>query len=228
MRDSIKITTKEKEYWENKEEFDWMPKKGILEILRKIPRPWGHVVELCAGSGMFTRYVDFRNCNTYTCLDISQRLLDKLKFSLPQVNILLGDAQNLNFKEKSIDCVYIYAGLHHLPRLDSCLLGSYKILKAEGKFICFEPNADCFYRFIMLKLRGLLGLYTEDEVFLNPLAITGKLNSIGFKNVKIKYVTPSYKLKHIGILYPLFIIMKLIALLPGRRFQSFFIITCEK
>ena len=80
----------------------------------------------------------------------------------------------------------------------------------------------------MLKLRSVLGLYTTDEVFLDPIFIANKLKKSKFNNIKIKYLTPNYKFEHIGILYPLFIIMKLISIIPSKYFQTFFIITCEK
>jgi len=218
----------EEKYWENKEEFEWLTTKNIQSILSSVPTPTGYTLELCSGSGMFTKFMNLKQCNQYTCLDISQKLLNRLNSLVPGIETIKADAQKLNFNENSYDNIYIFAGLHHLPKLDMCLKNSYRILKKNGKFICFEPNADCFYRSLMLKLRSILKLYTTDEIFLKPLLIAQKLTNFGFKNINIKYLTPNYNIKHIGILYPIFIIMKLISILPGRHFQTFFLIICEK
>jgi len=222
------ITEKEEDYWSKKEEFDWLSTKSIKSILGLVPKPKGVALELCSGSGMFTRYMDINKCSKYTCLDLSQKLLDRLKVIRKEIEIKRGDAQKLDFKEQSIDGIYIFAGLHHLPNRGACLLKSYKILKRDGKFTCFEPNADCFYRKSMMKMRNILGLYTEDETLLKPQVLAKNLEKIGFKKIRIKYITPNYRFKHVGLLYLLFIAMKIISIMPGRFFQTFFIITCEK
>jgi len=74
---NTEVLKREETYWENLEEFEWLTESSILEILTFIPQlsKTSNILELCSGSGMFTTRmkIDFK---TYTCVDISQRLLE--------------------------------------------------------------------------------------------------------------------------------------------------------
>lgn len=228
MKES-KIVEREEIYWEKKDEFNWLTDKSVKKIVAKIPKHKGKCIELCIGSGMFTRFLNMDNVKEYIGLDISSSLLKRLKKVLPQIKTEKGDAQKIDkHKNKEFDYVYVFAGLHHLPRMKLSLNESYRILKTGGKFIAFEPNMAAIYRPIIYRLKNFLNLYTEDEIFLQPTVVKKMLQEVGFKKIRIDYVTPNYSLKHVKLLYLLFIPMKILSIIPGRRTQSFFIIYCEK
>lgn len=233
-RQGTGIEKREEVYWESKEEFDWLTEEYIHKIINQIPQPRGNSLELCSGDGMFTKRMDFSDSKKYICLDISQRLLDKLKSQLKSIEIKKEDVQKMSFKNNSFDNIFVFAGLHHLPNLDLTIQKSHDILRSGGKFICFEPNNRCFYRtnFILSKFKNLLNrytaLYTEDEIFLNPDEVVKKLSNAGFTNIQVKYFTPTFKLSHIKGLYPVFILMKILAIIPSKYFRSFFLITANK
>lgn len=158
MKVSENIISRESKYWEKVENFNWLEKDSILKIINLL-RVEGDVLELCSGSGMFTRYILTDRIKSYTCLDISGKLLSTLKKEMPSVNIIKDDAENFKINKK-FDCIVVFAGLHHLPHLREVLENSYSHLKKGGMFICFEPNRDCWYRTLMLPFRRILKIYT--------------------------------------------------------------------
>lgn len=222
------IEYREEVYWQKKKEFIWLTPSSIKNILSLVPTPQGCVLEICSGSGMFTSSMDLSHIHKYYCLDISSSLLQKLKKELPSVIIQKGDAQNLPFKDNSFDMVAVFAGLHHLSQLELSVLHSYRVLKNKGTYVCFEPNNDAWYRFLMLRLRNVLGIYTEDETFLKPQKIIALLQKMGFRDINISYITPTYSFANRWHLFPLFCAMKLFSFIPGRYMQSFFIIVAKK
>ncbi len=183
------IIEREKLYWEMRDKHQWLTPESIQSTIHFLPQIAGRVLELCSGSGMFTRFMP-RTFEHYTCLDLSARLLDTLKSELPYVHTIVGDAHDLNFPPQSFDNVLIFAGLHHLPDRGRVLEGVYKILKPKGRFICFEPNENCWYRKPMLYFRNALKLYTQDEIFLHPEEIRNLIHKVGFSETDLKYTTP--------------------------------------
>ncbi len=229
MRNSTKIIQQEREYWTNKTEFEWLSEKGIANVLKLLPHTQGDVLELCSGSGMFTKHIQ-GNYNTYTCLDISMPLLDTLKKALPSIAIIEGNAEAPLLPPDSYDAVLVFAGLHHLTNITATLQNAHKLLRVGGTFMAFEPNKDCWYRLFMLPLRRLLKIYTEDEIFLSPGYLHKEMASAHFENITIDYVTPDYNPSRLSMLNKILAgCMKIASsLIPGRLGQSFFIISGRK
>lgn len=231
MRDKTSpkdIICREKNYWEQQESWDWLAPKSIKKILAFIQKPAGKVLEICIGSGMFTRQIDISGADQYVGLDISPALIKKLKQDLPTTTPVTADGHTPPFKENTFDLVYIFAGLHHLPDVQRALRNVYPILKPGKRFVVFDPNARAFYRPLILFFKNQLKIYTEDETFLNPDNIISILTSVGFKKIQTTYLTPAYKQSWVLHIYPLYLLMRLVALIPSKYTQGFFIITCEK
>lgn len=230
------VVQEEEKFWENHDEFDWLTPQSVREVVAQCPKPTGRVLELCCGSGMFTKHVSFEAVNSYIGLDIAESLLSKLSADLPGVTTVKGNAEAPDFEPESFDYIFIFAGLHHLPRIKTCLDSCYKLLKPGGTFCCFEPNIKCFGRKQMLKMKSvarLLGVvYTDDEIFLDPDLITQDLKEVGFIKIQNKFITPRYRYYGlVNLLRPLIGIMNIVSSLPfiGRKHtQTFFITTAQK
>jgi ubiquinone/menaquinone biosynthesis C-methylase UbiE len=220
------VLLREKRYWEAKTTFEWLSERGIRTVLERIPEINGDVLEMCSGSGMFTRHVPKRY-NSYTCMDLSQTLLDELALRIPDVQIVQGNAEEPEFEENTFDLILIFAGLHHLPNLERAIVASERMLKPGGSFIAFEPNAKCWYRKPMLPLKKLLKLYTDDERFLEPQQVHQTMDECGFRKTRIDYVTPEYNPEHLASslnrLLAKFIYIAA-KMSPGVRWQTFFVI----
>lgn len=230
------IVEDEEKFWESHDEFDWLTYDSVAHVMAQCPQPKGRVLELCCGSGMFTRHINFRDVTEYVGLDIADSLIKKLKVELPHVTTVKGNAEAPDFRPESFDFIFVFAGLHHLPRMQICIENAFKLLKPGGTFCCFEPNLSCFGREYMLKLKWigqLVGVvYTDDEIFLSPDSLNSDLKKVGFKQINTTFLTPSYKYystQH--LLIPLVGTMKIVSMLPvvpRKLTQTFFISTTQK
>lgn len=227
--DSQEVVQREEQYWSAQTEFDWIEENSIEDVLRFLPPMSGDVLELCTGSGMFTRHIplDFKS---YICLDLSQPMLDALKIKLPQFQVVKDNAEAPNFPEASFDTVLVFAGLHHLPNMELAISNSYRLLKENGSFFCFEPNNACLYRKPMLSLRDWIGVWTDDERFINPTHLKSILSRAGFRDIEDYYLTPRYKNARLNIVTSVLAKMMywVSHLSPRPCWQSFFIMTAKK
>ena len=224
--EKTKLLEREREYWEAVTEFEWLSEDGIRSVLGLFPPIHGDVLELCSGSGMFTRRIP-EEYLSYTCLDLSQSLLDRLHTDLPNITPTQGNAENPEFPPASFDMVLVFAGLHHIPDEAKAIKRAQELLRPGGVFAAFEPNADCWYRKPMLRMKQLLNLYTEDERFLKPDDIHQQMKTAGYKEIELKYLTPVYNPAHLRtgfnkILSSMMMIASKLNNAP--RWQSFFII----
>jgi len=194
--DQTKLLAREREYWEAVSEFEWLSESGIQSVLEMFPPIRGDVLELCSGSGMFTRRIP-EDYSSYTCLDLSQSLLDSLHKDLPIITPVQGNAENPEFPPSSFDMVLVFAGLHHIPDEAKAISRAQELLRPGGVFAAFEPNADCWYRKPMLRMKRLLNLYTEDERFLKPGDVHQQMKTAGYNKIELKYRTPVYNPAHL-------------------------------
>lgn len=183
---------REKQYWEEHDEFDWMSDASKSRTVRLLPALTGDVLELCVGSGLLTEYIP-RRYRSYTGLDISQPLLETLKRKVPHVQALQGNAEDLPFEPESFDAVLVFAGLHHLPHFERSIVDSYRVLRPGGTFVCLEPNKKAWYRVPMFLLRDFIGIYSEDETVLDPTYVATTMQGAGFRDVETTFLTPRLK-----------------------------------
>lgn len=116
--------------------------------LKKIPVS-GKVLELCAGCCCLGSEVSkLPSVKEIYCLDFSERLLeeiapkimDYLNADKNKITLVVGDAYNLQFKDKTFDWVIIDAALHHIDDMDRLLSGVKRVLCDNGHFLAIrEP-----------------------------------------------------------------------------------------
>jgi ubiquinone/menaquinone biosynthesis C-methylase UbiE len=180
---------REREYWTAHDEFDWMTDRSQDETVAALPPVRGDVLELCIGSGLLSDRIP-RTFRTYTGLDISQPLLDTARAKIPDATLVQGDAEQPPFPDASFDAVLVFAGLHHLPDWRRSVANAYRVLRPGGVFVCFEPNKLAWYRAPMWLLRERIGIYTDDEVFLDPREVGAAMRASGFADLATRYTTP--------------------------------------
>lgn len=225
-----KILAREKDYWDSQEAFEWLSEQGIQSVLDVIPPVQGDVLGLCSGSGMFPKRIPVQY-NRYISLDLSQPLLLKQRLDIPQIIPMVGNAENPALLSLSFDLVLVFAGLHHVPDENKAIHNAYRLLRPGGQFVAFEPNANCWYRKPMLRLKSILNLYTEDERFLIPEEIRDKMKNAGFVDIKIKYLTPEYNPAHLKTFLNKMLsnLIRIAASVnQGPYWQSFFVIVGKR
>ena len=224
------VIAREREYWEARSDFEWLSEASIKKVIAAMSPLRGDVLELCSGSGMFTKRIP-ATYETYTCLDLSESLLNTLSQELPQITPIQGNAEEPDFPRGSFDTVVVFAGLHHLPDVHKAIRSAYRILRPGGSFACFEPNEDWWYRKPMLPLRNLLGIYTSDEKFLKPADVLAAVEKVGFQNIAVQYLTPTYHPSSLKTPFPKMLASMIrIAsnLNSAPNWQSFFVISGQE
>jgi 2-polyprenyl-3-methyl-5-hydroxy-6-metoxy-1,4-benzoquinol methylase len=98
------------------------------------------VLEIGCGTGLFTKELA-RTDNTIVAIDISEALIMKAKerVSSTNVNFIVGNACETEFKSGSFDFIVGSSALHHLD-VDSALKEFARILKPGGRIMFTEPN----------------------------------------------------------------------------------------
>jgi 2-polyprenyl-3-methyl-5-hydroxy-6-metoxy-1,4-benzoquinol methylase len=99
-----------------------------------------HVLEIGCGTGLFTKELASTN-NIIVAIDISDALIMKAKerVSDANVNFIVGNAYETEFRSGSFDFVVGSSSLHHLE-VDSALKEFSRILKSGGGMMFTEPN----------------------------------------------------------------------------------------
>ena len=111
------------------------------------------VLDLCGGNGfMSVRFLD--KGAKVTIIDIDSQLMRNFR-AQPQsqsINIIIGNAETLPFKDRSFDIVYAGGALHHLSYLEQGIKEVHRILKKDGELCAEDPNLLNLPAFIARKL----------------------------------------------------------------------------
>jgi ubiquinone/menaquinone biosynthesis C-methylase UbiE len=105
-------------------------------------RPYGHGLEIGAGTGYFSlNLLQLGAIERATATDISPGMLAALSSSAGRLGLdvrtVEADAERLPFEDESFDLVFGHAVLHHLPGLE----GAFRELRPGGAIaFCGEPS----------------------------------------------------------------------------------------
>ena len=225
----MEVIEREREFWDQHEEFDWMADASKRDVVAMLPRLDGDVLELCVGSGMLTEHIP-ATYRSYTGLDLSETLLATLRRKMPGLTLVQGNAEELSFEDNSFDAVVVFAGLHHLPHYRRSIAQAYRVLRPNGTFVCLEPSSRAWYRPPMEWLRSWIGIYSDDEVFLDAREVGEAMGAAGFTDLTTRYLTPRFSAAFLtGKNRPLaYCLYAAAAMGNGARTQSFFLMTGRK
>jgi len=153
------------------------------------------ILEIGAGISLFAEKLSEKNRVILT--DINETLLNQNPKSC---DLVVADAENLPFPEKSFDFIYLIGILHHLPDQSKGLKEIRRVLKEDGKVFISEPtkwSVNLIYylgRKLLIFLLGkdfvkrLVGCGTPDEAFLNSKELK-RTFSAEFQ-IKIRKISP--------------------------------------
>ena len=90
----------------------------------------------------------------------AKKIIERNKIKNVYVCMSLSEA--LPFSDQSLDCVFLFAVLHHLQNVDKTIEETHRVLKKNGKCIVIEPNIlnPAMFIFLCFKKheRGILSL----------------------------------------------------------------------
>ncbi|MBI1892861.1 MAG: class I SAM-dependent methyltransferase [Candidatus Rokubacteria bacterium] len=102
-------------------------------------RAGARVFDLGCGSGVFTELLvknGLRACG----LDISHPLAAVGKRKDAKLALVVGDVEELPIASERLDGVLLSGVVHHLPDVRRCAQEVFRVLKAGGVFVAFDPN----------------------------------------------------------------------------------------
>jgi ubiquinone/menaquinone biosynthesis C-methylase UbiE len=130
----------------NLELFNRFEQHSLDERIRKADQTCKrHIIccDIACGTGNVIRKQIPRFGNVVG-LDISREMIEvcKAKGLGNKAHFVIGDAENLPFRNDLFDIVTMHAALHHVPSVPKCFKEIYRVLPKEGiMYIDHEPNS---------------------------------------------------------------------------------------
>jgi SAM-dependent methyltransferase len=101
-----------------------------------------------------------------------------------RIDFRVGDAENLDLDDASVDAVFFGGVLHHIPLLHKVYAEAWRVLKPGGKFVAIEPNRLDFLELIEWGVADLRGKLSPNEYPIDPLAMRRDLIEAGFVHAR--------------------------------------------
>jgi ubiquinone/menaquinone biosynthesis C-methylase UbiE len=197
MQDKVKETDFFSAFSSDRD-YDVFTSRGYKTLLREyskmIPAPAGEkirVMDLGCGTGAFTRrFKEFiSSAYDFFGLDLSIPSLELAAKLAPGIHFCGGDIEQCGFKGESFDIVLFSGVLHHFADFSLCLQEGYRILKAGGCMLSYDPHRSnplmWLYRHPSSPLFSSRGK-TANERLLTGTEIRSALTEAGFTNVKTR------------------------------------------
>ena len=136
-------------------------KSTLIEMIK--PRPGMTLLDVAGGTGDISfRFLDAAGsgASAFVC-DINEQMIlvgrDRAidRGVLDGVNWIVGDAEKVPLKSRSVDVYTIAFGLRNVTRIDAALAEARRVLKPGGRFFCLE-----FSRVVLPVLRDIYDQYS--------------------------------------------------------------------
>ncbi len=191
------------------------PPKGAREFA---------VLDLAGGTGdVAFRIAQAGGPGTHvTVCDINSGMLDvgrerAAERGLDQsVTFEQGNAEKLDYRDRSFDCVTIAFGIRNVPRIQQALAEAYRVLKIGGRFLCLEfssvdlPGLEALYELYSFQVIPRIGeMVTGDREayqyliesirkFPKPKPFAAMIETAGFRRVSFTPMTGGVVALHSG------------------------------
>ncbi|MDC0210564.1 class I SAM-dependent methyltransferase [Flavobacteriaceae bacterium] len=140
---------KRKDYIRNIYSKQWSSKRkeyGIIqfdkELIQKIlTKKKGKILEVGIGDGFpYSSKLDKMEFEVYG-IDLSPKHVDMVKESLPNINVKVGDSENLDFKDDMFDVVFCFRSTWYFPNLTKSINEMLRVRKQDGLVIFDIQNS---------------------------------------------------------------------------------------
>jgi len=181
-------------------------RKKVVKIV-KASNP-DTILDIATGTGDLAINLAETNASKIVGLDISRGMLDIGKTKIKKKNLdskiemILGDSENMPFKNNTFDAITVAFGVRNFESLENGLKEIYRVLKPNGSFVILEtsmPTKTPYkqgYNFYTKNILPLIGkAFSKDKsaykylcesasVFPFGEALNNILRNIGFINVE--------------------------------------------
>ncbi len=150
-----------------------MCKESYTPILEEVKKEtFGSLLDVGCGTGnSIERLKDEFPKKKYTGIDLAENMIAVAKKKrIPGADFVVGDAENLPFKEAQFDVIICKESFHHYPHVEKFFQSAYRTLKPDGRLIILDMAIPAVGRWInnhvLLRLmkKGDVHVYDIDEV----------------------------------------------------------------
>jgi len=162
--------------------------KGFLNVPNLVEG--GKVLEIGCGSGYGTKLINkyFKPEEIYG-IDLDEKMIKLAnKNKSPNASFKVGEATKLDFKDNSLDGIFVFVVLHHIPNWKEALDEFYRVLKKGGQIFIEDTSLETF----STPFGRLIKIFTD-----HPYGSMYKLHDffeyfdkLGFKTIKKKIYKP--------------------------------------
>jgi len=160
----------------------------------------GHALEIGCGNGNGTRLIKkYFDPQKITAVDIDDRMIEiaKRKNIDSSVKHKVMDASKLDFTNDTIDAIFDFGIIHHIPNWKDCISEIKRVLKPGGEVILEELSIDSFHTLSGRIWRILLD-HPYDEMF-STKEFVDELELHGFVINGFKESYPLRLFKHFSL-----------------------------
>jgi len=112
----------------------------INELSKRIKK--GKILEIGIGDGFpYSNVLDEMAYEVYG-IDISPTHVDMVKESLPNINVCLGDAEDLEFQDNFFDIVFCFRSTWYFPNLIKSISEMLRVVKNDGLIMFDIQNSN--------------------------------------------------------------------------------------
>jgi ubiquinone/menaquinone biosynthesis C-methylase UbiE len=117
------------------------------------------IIEVGCGAG-YDAFEFCRNGANYIAIDITPENVDRTKKHLGYYDykpeVMVGDAENLQFKKENFDVVFSNGVLHHTPDIVKSFQEVYRVLRSGGEFWVIVYHRDSIFYWVSLLLTSYI------------------------------------------------------------------------
>jgi ubiquinone/menaquinone biosynthesis C-methylase UbiE len=169
----------------------------VISILKKELKGKPRILDIGCGTGHLVRPLS--ELGEYNGLDISGKMIEHCRKAYPGKNFIIGDAENLLFKDDSFDCIVCFWSFHHLGSPSKALEEMRRVLKPDGLLLIatfkdarFNPMAKladmsstAYWGFITkryskVEMEQLLETFKNTGIEIYPTGLS-VLNALGIR-----------------------------------------------
>lgn len=161
----------------------------ISALERFAPKPVRDIIDLGTADGRMLHSIKEKFPKSRcTGVELNQELVNFGKSHFPEIEIVQGDIQALDFSDKSFDAALLTAVIEHVPVPEKVVSEAYRILKPGGILVLTSP--DPFWEYLATKVGHLKDGQHNRVLTISQLSNLIKQNGFTVLHTKKFMVSP--------------------------------------